>query len=337
MKFGLRIPPCASPQDVATTVAQAEAQGFDYAWIPDSQLLWRDVWVTLGAAGARTSRIVLGTNVTNPRTRHATVTASAAAAVDELTGGRFVLGIGIGDSSVRVMGWKPSTIAELREYIEQMRPLWAGQPLSTGGRRVHLKGATGRRIPVYVSASGPRMLQLAGEVADGVIMLVGIAKEALEYGLENVEIGARRAGRRLEDLDVVTGTFCHVGPDWRSTQKLAQPYAAVWAIRHPDALRAIGLPDVQVGALPDVYPDLSHAEDWPRAIEGTEWVPPDVLAAFCEHVCLMGDPDDVAAKVRRLASYGVRNLYIRGFYSYEMPAGVGEAFARSVLPKLREA
>ena len=337
MKFGLRIPPCASPQDVAATVAQAEAQGFDYAWLPDSQLLWRDVWVTLGVAGARTSRIVLGTNVTNPRTRDATVTASAAAAVDELTGGRFVLGIGIGDSSVRVMGWTPAKIAELREYIERMRPLWAGETLATGGRRVRLKGATGRRIPVYISASGPRMLQLAGEIADGVIMLLGIAKESLEYGLENVEIGARRAGRRLEDIDVVTGTFCYVGPDWRSRQKLAQPYAAVWALRHPDALRAIGLPEVRVEPLPDVYPDLAHAEDWPAAIAGTEWVPPEVLAAFCEHVCLMGEPDDVAAKVRRLAAHGVRNLYIRGFYSYEMPAAVGEAFARTVLPQLREA
>jgi 5,10-methylenetetrahydromethanopterin reductase len=265
------------------------------------------------------------------------VTASAAAAVDELTGGRFVLGIGIGDSSVRVMGWKPSSIAELRAYIGELRALWPGQDITADGRRIHLKGATGRRIPVYVSASGPRMLQMAGEVADGVIMLVGIAKTALEYGLENVEIGARRAGRRLDDLDIVTGTFCHVGPDWRSIQHLARPYAAVWAIRHPEALRAIGLPEFPIGALPDVYPDLSHAEDWPRAIAGTDWVPPDVLAAFCEHVCLMGDPDDVAAKVRRLASYGVRNLYIRGFYSYEMPTAVGEAFARSVLPQLREA
>jgi 5,10-methylenetetrahydromethanopterin reductase len=338
MKLGLRIPPCASPQDVATAVAQAEAQGFDYAWIPDSQLLWRDVWVTLGVAGARTSRIVLGTNVTNPRTRHSTVTASAAAAVDELTSGRFVLGIGIGDSSVRVMGWKPSSIAEMRDYIEQMRALWTGRDVAADGRRFHLKGATGRRIPVYVSASGPRMLQLAGEMADGVIMLVGIAKDALEYGLENIEIGARRAGRRVEDLDVVTGTFCHVGGDWRSTQHLARPYAAAWAIRHPEALRAMGVPEFPIGALPDVYPDLAHAEDWPRAIEGTDWVPSDVLAAFCEHVCLMGDADDVAAKVRRLASYGVRNLYIRGFYSYEMPAAtVGEPFARTVLPQLRDA
>jgi 5,10-methylenetetrahydromethanopterin reductase len=335
MKFGLRIPPCRAPQDVAGAVADAEAQGFDYAWLPDSQLLWRDVWVTMGVAGARTTRIGLGTNVTNPRTRHVTVTASAAAAMEELAPGRVVLGIGTGDSSVRVMGWKPATMAELRQYIEMLRALWQDGMVTLGPSRVHLKGAPGRRIPVYVSASGPKMLQLAGEIGDGVIMLVGIAKEALEYGLSNVEIGARRVGRRLDELDIVTGTFCHVGPDWRRVQKLAQPYAALWAIRHPEAMRSVGIPEFPVGEIAGVYPDLSHAEDWARAIALTEWLPAEALEAFCETVCLMGPPEDVAAKVRRLAAYGVRNLYIRGFYSYEMPAAVGEAFARTVIPQFR--
>jgi 5,10-methylenetetrahydromethanopterin reductase len=212
--------------------------------------------------------------------------------------------------------------------------LWRGEHIAPHGPPVRLKGATGRPVPVYVSASGPRMLQLAGEVGDGVIMLVGVAKEALEYGLSNVEIGARRAGRRLEEVDVVTGTFCHVGEDWRSVRKLAQPYAGVWAIRHPEALASVGVGPIRPGAVSGIYPDLSHAEDWGRAVEMTEWVPPEVLDAFCEGFCLMGPPDEVAGKVRRLAAYGVRSLYIRGFYSYEMPAAVGEAFARTVMPQL---
>ena len=166
MKFGLRVPPCASPQEVAATIVRAEADGFDYAWVPDSQLLWRDVWVTMGTVGAQTSRIVLGTNVTNPVTRHVTVTASAAAAMDELTGGRFVLGIGSGDSSVRVMGWKPAKMAAMRDYIDLLRPLWRGEDVAPYGSRFHLKGATGRHVPVYVSATGPKMLQFAGAVAD---------------------------------------------------------------------------------------------------------------------------------------------------------------------------
>ncbi|MBI4279724.1 MAG: LLM class flavin-dependent oxidoreductase, partial [Armatimonadetes bacterium] len=117
LRFGLRLPPCAPPQVIAAEAARAEQAGFDCAWIPDSQLLWRDVWVTLSAAALATSRIALGTNVTNPLTRHPTVTACAAASLDELSGGRAIVGIGPGESSVRVMGWNPAKVAAMKEAI----------------------------------------------------------------------------------------------------------------------------------------------------------------------------------------------------------------------------
>lgn len=336
MQFGLRIPPCAPPQEIAADVASAERLGFDYAWIPDSQLLWRDLWVTMAVAGARTSTITLGTNVTNPVTRHITVTASAAAAVDELTGGRIALGIGVGDSSVRVMGRKPANMAQLTEYVAVLRRLWAGEHIAPYGPAVRLKGATGRRIPIYIGASGPKMLELAGEIGDGVIVLAGIARDSLEAALASVERGARRSGRRLDDLDIVTGTFCHISDDRRLAMKLAQPYAALYIARYPGSLKAFGIPEIAAGKTSGVYPDLAHAEDWARAIEVTDWVPDDVLEAFCEKFCLVGTTEDVTAKVRMLASYGVRNLYIRGFYSYEVPRTVAEAFARSVIPASRQ-
>ena len=193
MRFGLRVPACESADRVADLIARAERGGFDYAWVPDTQLLNREVWVTLGVAAARTTRIVLGTNVTNPLTRHATVTASAAATMDELTGGRFILGIGTGESSVRVMGWKTARLAQVREYIELMRPLWEGRWVAPDGPSFHLKHATGRRVPIYIAASRPKLLQMAGEIADGVIKVTGISKAALEYGLANIEIGATRS------------------------------------------------------------------------------------------------------------------------------------------------
>jgi 5,10-methylenetetrahydromethanopterin reductase len=147
MEFGLRIPPCADPRQVADLALRAEQAGFGYAWIPDSQLLWRDLWVTLGVIAARTSRIILGTNVTNPLTRDVTVTASAAAAMDEASDGRFVLGYGSGDSSVRVMGWKTSRIEVMRTSIATMRSLWRGEMASPYSQPVRLAGAPGRRLP----------------------------------------------------------------------------------------------------------------------------------------------------------------------------------------------
>src|SRR5215211_8209236 len=104
MKFGLRVPVCETPSTVVDLIVRAERGGFDYIWLPDTQLLNREVWVTLGMAAAQTTQTVLGTNVTNPLTRHVSVTASAAATTHEASDGRFILGIGSGESSVRVMG-----------------------------------------------------------------------------------------------------------------------------------------------------------------------------------------------------------------------------------------
>lgn len=330
MRLGLRVPACARADEVADFISRAERAGFDEAWVPDTQLLSRDVWITLALAAERTSRIAIGTNVTNPLTRHASVTASAAATVDELSAGRCLVGIGSGHSSVRVMGWETARLAQMRDYIGLLRPLWKGAWVEPYGRSFRLKGATGRPIPIYVAATGPKMLQLAGELADGVILMVGLARESLEYGLANIEIGARRAGRRLEDLDIAVGAFCHIG-DWQIVKRLAQPYAANYAIRHRVALRDSGIPVPEAGDESGIYPDLIHAEDWDRAIELTGWVPEEVAEAFAEKFCLMGTGTEVAQKIRGLESAGVNHLFIRGLFTYELPDELLDTFARDVI------
>lgn len=331
MKFGLRVPLCENSARVAELVGEAERSGFTHAWLPDSQIIWRDVWVAMGVVASSTSDIRLGTNVTNPITRHVSVTASAAAAAQETSNGRVVLGIGVGDSSVRLVGERPARLAELSEYVTELRRLWSGEVVKYGTREVRLRAGQVAPPPVYVSATGPKMLQLAGELGDGVIALAGISQESLAYTTENVGIGARKAGRRVRDVDIVTGLFADVGP---YRPELARPYAAGWALRHRESLEASGarIPDAKPV---DVYPDLSHAEDWDEAMDRTSWVPDDVLEEFCDRFCLMGSATDVADKVRALESRGVTSLYIRGFYSYELPWDLCQSFSRDVLPSFR--
>jgi 5,10-methylenetetrahydromethanopterin reductase len=332
MEFGLRIPPCEDPRQVADLALRAEQAGFGYAWIPDSQLLWRDLWVSLGVIAARTSRIILGSNVTNPLTRDVTVTASAAATLDEVSDGRFVLGYGSGDSSVRVMGWKTGRIDTMRASIATMRSLWRGETISPHGQPVRLAGAPGHDIPVYVSATGPRMLSLAGEVGDGVIVLAGISEDAIRQATSRVAAGAVAAGRAASQVRVATGLFCYIGDDWRDHLIQARPYAALYAIRHRDNLIANGMAVPEPEPISGIYPDLSHAEDWDRAIDATSWVPDDFLADWCEKYCIIGSASDAAEKIARLESYGVTSLYIRGFYSYELPAELCDRFSRDVIP-----
>ena len=335
MKFGLRLPACAPLLELAAAVERAEQGGFDYAWIPDTQLLEREVWAVLGAAALRTSRIVLGPNVTNPITRHASVTACGAATLDEATGGRFMLGLGSGDSALRVMGLRVARLEEIRECVALMRELWTKRFVERNGARFRLQFGSGRQIPIYLAATGPKMLQLAGEIADGVILQGGVARESIDYARSMLEIGARRANRRVEEIDLVVVAFCYVGDDWRARRKLMQPMAGTFAIRSRESLEAAGIAVPEPGDVSELYPDLMHAEDWDRAIELTEWVPDEVLEIFCERYCLMGGPAEVRRRVQVLESHGVGTLYVRDHQTFALPTAVSEAFVEHVIETSR--
>jgi 5,10-methylenetetrahydromethanopterin reductase len=322
---------------VVECIAEAERAGFDYAWVPDSQLLHHEVWIALALAAGETSRITLGPNVTNPLTRHPTVTAAAAATLDQATGRRVVLGLGSGDSAVRVMGIKTARLEELRASVALMRQLWRGEWASQDEHQFRLGCAPGRALPIYIAATGPRMLQLAGEIADGVFLQAGIGRESLEYCFRNLELGAERAGRSVRDLDVVAGAFTLISDDWRAQMAEARPLAAMFALRSREALQDSGIPVPEAPPMPDLYPDLSHAEDWEAAKAATAWVPDAVLEAFCQKYCLFGTGQEVAERIEELASWGITNFYIRDFYTYRLPNEILATFREEVMPRFHAA
>jgi len=180
---------------------EAENAGLDAIWVLDSQLILRDVYVCMTAAAIATQRIKLGTGVTTPHMRHITVTANAIASVDELTDGRAMLGVGSGDSAIAPLGIKASKVEELRTWVQQVRTLLKGDPVEFEGNSVRLR--TSRpSVPIFISASQPRMLQLAGEVADGVIMMGFASPDLVEYQLGFLRQGMRNAGRSEGDVFV---------------------------------------------------------------------------------------------------------------------------------------
>lgn len=334
MKIGLRVPPCESLHTMVDFAKRAETAGFDYLWMPDSQLLWRDVWTTLGAVAAGTDRINLGTNVTNPVTREAAVTAGAAATVVEAAPDRFILGIGVGDSSVRIQGRRPARMNELTSYVDEVRTLLQGHEISGADKTYRMVAPPGRPVPIYVSATGPKMLRLGGEIGDGVIFVGGIDEEALIYATDNIGTGAERAGRDVASIDLAVGCFAYVGDDIEYGMRLMRPYAAVFALRHPDLL---GDEVATPGREKDLgfYPDLGHARNWDAAIEATDWVPDEVLEAFCDRYCLIGDGPAVRKRVDELSVLGIDNLYVRGVHSYRLPDDVLIGFADHVIQSTR--
>ena len=188
-------------------VRVVDRSGYDYLWLTDSSLHTRNPYVHLALAGRLTTRLVLGTAVTNPQTRHPGIVAVNAATLEELAPGRTILGIGVGDRPLRSLGLRPARLVELRESIEAIRRLLAGEHVTYDGvgfrmDDAHLRFGSSYRIPVFISASGPKTLELAGEIADGVIFLGGLFRDAVEYGLEHIERGAQRAGRPRPHVSV---------------------------------------------------------------------------------------------------------------------------------------
>jgi 5,10-methylenetetrahydromethanopterin reductase len=157
--------------------------------------------VTLAAIASKTSRINIGTSVTNPLTRHPVVTAAAAATLSELAPGRVYLGIGSGDSGVYNLGHTASPIDRLREYIVTLKSLFTHGTAEHEGRPVFLSWKP-RPVPIYLSAHGSRSIRLAGEVADGVIMGLGTSPEVIRECLQLLAQGASAAGRDVTEIDV---------------------------------------------------------------------------------------------------------------------------------------
>ncbi len=181
--------------------ADLEASGVDRLWLIDSQLAMKDVYAGLYLAATSTSHIELGTGVTNPLTRHPTVTASAVAALSELSSGRALLGVGAGDSAVYGLGWKPARVAEVEETLRFFRSVLAGQPGQLGGRGYILPYSV-PPVPIWLAASQKRMCRLAGRVCDGVILMGPAAPDFVRRQVEWVEAGLAEAGRRRDEIEI---------------------------------------------------------------------------------------------------------------------------------------
>ncbi|NIM05473.1 MAG: LLM class flavin-dependent oxidoreductase, partial [Deltaproteobacteria bacterium] len=179
-------------------------------WVGDSHLIWREAYVNLAAMAVNTSKVKLGTGVSNPITRHPSVVASAFVTLEELASRRINVGIGLGDSSVETMGMKPARLADFEKTIHQMRGLMRGENVELETGSIHLNFPTKEPIPIYIAASGPKMLELAGRVADGVIVLVGTDPSYLKQAQEKIQSGIRAAGRKPEDVELVLWVPCAV-------------------------------------------------------------------------------------------------------------------------------
>jgi 5,10-methylenetetrahydromethanopterin reductase len=210
---------------------QAEELGYEQLWFGDSHLIWREPYVTMGAAAEATSRIVLSTGVTNPVTRDPTVIASTFASLAELTGGRVAVGIGVGDSSVETLGARRATVKELASAVLEMKSLCEGRSIERSGTEVRLAwNKRDLRVPIFISAgAGSRTtLRLAGRIADGVIVPGTFSEHFLDATWGELERGAEESGRDLlaEGFQFVYWLPTSIDDDGAQARAWVKPHVA---------------------------------------------------------------------------------------------------------------
>src|SRR5688572_13094024 len=194
MEFGVVLqtnPPASKTVELARL---AELEGFEYVWTFDSHILWEEPFVIYSMILANTRKVIVGPMVTNPATRDWTVTASLFATLNEMFGNRTIVGIGRGDSAVRVTNGKPATLATLREAVHVIRELANGRAVEYRGSTLRLPWAAKSRVEVWVAGYGPRALRLIGEVGDGFILQLA-DPDITAWTIASVRRAAEEAGR----------------------------------------------------------------------------------------------------------------------------------------------
>jgi len=283
--------------ELVEQVRLAERLGFESVWVIDSQLICRDIFVTLAACLAGTSRIALATGVTQPRTRHVSVTASAIATLEEMFPGRVLAGVGTGFSSLRTIGMSAAKASELERFVLDLKTLLGkGSADYDNGVR---GGITWLERPcpaeVVIAASGPRITRLAARIADGAILLQGVAPDLIDRGIGWLRDGAAEVGRDFDALSVTCWTPLGVGatPAAGRNEVRARVASALMQTS-PDRLE--GEEREAVAKLKASYQDYAHASSRP---DHAALVSDRMVARYA----IAGDATEVAERLAALMAH----------------------------------
>jgi 5,10-methylenetetrahydromethanopterin reductase len=331
VRSGVALQPVYPSAQFGDMVERIEGHGFDELWLTDSSLHSRYSYMYLTIAALRTRRMTLGTAVTNPVTRHPALGAVASATLNEISGGRAVYGIGAGDRPLHALGLAPARLALLEDSIVAARRLWTGESVTWEARGFSLDDAHMRfdvpcEIPVYISASGPKTLELAGRIADGVVLLAGLHPDGLRYALEHIDRGVEAAGRS-ERPKISVFAYGAIDDDREAALEAARTIAAWFPQTAPVYCELAGLPRDLVERVRTMY----AGGEFQEAAEAARLLPDD----FVRRMALAGDAADTAEHVATLAELGVDSMTVFPLgpdveYRMRTVASFADVFARTV-------
>jgi probable F420-dependent oxidoreductase len=303
MDFGVVLQTTPPAWRTVALAKQAEEHGFDYVWTFDSHLLWQEPYVIYSQILAETRRVIVGPMVTNPATRDWTVTASVFATLNEMYGNRTVVGIGRGDSAVRVLNGKPTTLKEVREATHVIRELANCRPVEYGGATLQFPWARTSALEVWVAAYGPLALKTAGEVGDGFILQLADVDIA-RWMIGSVREAASNAGRDPDALTFCVAAPAYVGTDLKHMREQCRWFGGMVGNHVADIVAKYG----EGGDVPQALTDyIKGRQDYDYNEHGragnthTEFVPDEIVDRFC----VLGTAEEHIAKLKQLKDIGV--------------------------------
>ena len=315
-EFGVGLFPTEPLEKMIHLAKVSEEVGFSHIWVGDSHLIWREAYINMTAMMLNTTKVKLGTGVTNPLTRHPSVSASGYATLEEYSPGRMIVGIGLGDSSVETMGMKPSTLANFEKSLEQMRQILDGKEAQLPTGKIHLLHPTKTRVPIYIAASGPKMLELSGRIADGIIVLVGIADDYIAHAKEKIAAGANAAGRKLADVNLVLWVPCAVSETSNAKDAVKAHVARV--VAHP--LPYVLDPNEQ-NILQEIRKTYDYYHHMDQQANHAEVIPDWLVDKFA----IAGTVSQCKEQIERIKKTGVQQIAI---IPYSPPGGSREETIR---------
>jgi len=294
-------PPAARVVDLAR---RAETFGFSYVWTFDSHILWEEPYVIYSKILDETRKIKIGPMVTNPATRDITVTASVFATLNEMYGNRTVIGIGRGDSAVRVTNGKPVTVGELRQSVLELKGLVNGESVEYKGNNIRLPWAGESRTDVMIAAYGPKVLALTGEVGDGFILQLADPSIA-EWTIKAVKDAAAAAGRDPESIYICVAAPAYVTEDHAHARDQLRWFGGMVGNHVADIVERYG---DNGGAVPQALTDyIKNRQGYDYNQHGqsgnthTDFVPDEIIDRFC----IIGPPEEHIRRLEELKALGV--------------------------------
>jgi 5,10-methylenetetrahydromethanopterin reductase len=332
--FGVALPAHGTVESIVGAAVEAEELGFSVVWITDDRLQ-RDVFEILTATALRTSRLLLGPGVVNPYSRHPALIATAIATLDEVSGGRAVLGIGAGGTNHRALGVvREAPAVAVREAISLVRRLLAGEEVTMAGTIVRAEQArldftpVRPRIPIYVGTRGPRMLELAGAEADGVIVGNVASCAGWRYAVEHVRKGAEKHGRDTTTIAHTAWVYCCIADDSKAALDAIRPNVATSLATSRPILSNLGI------VLPPEYERRMESLGWSLERDALRHAGDALPVELLRWFALAGTPEECAAALRTLHDEFPQISEVVIVPSGEAPAEVMRKFALEVAPVL---